>query len=119
MTANTNEKQNQRRELSKKAWREAYARVNSSFVGIPDLACCCSHEIGLAEKEANEATEAYVRTGKAGARAALKKWEDLMMLAIRAAKLARGCDECHVEKVVEVVDQDGRRSCGRCRAGTV
>ncbi|HEY5955776.1 MAG TPA: hypothetical protein VIV60_04450, partial [Polyangiaceae bacterium] len=76
-------------------------------------------EIDAAEKAANEATEAYVRTGCKGAREALQKWEYLMMLAIRATKLARGCCVCGIEKVVEVVDRDGHRSCGRCRAGNV
>jgi hypothetical protein len=112
------EKQNQRRELSKKAWAEAFGRLFAAAGSDwPTGTNLSTPEIDRAEKAANEATEAYARTGKAGAREALKKWEDLMMLAIAAAKGKRGCGECGQEKVVEVVDKDGRRSCGRCRAG--
>ena len=117
--ADANEKQNQRRVLSKRAWAQSFARLFAAAGSDwPVGTNLSTPEIDRAEKEANEATEAYAQTGRAGAREALKKWEDLMMLAISATKMLRGCHECGHEKVVEVVDQDGRRSCGRCRAGT-
>jgi hypothetical protein len=117
--ADANEKQNQRRELSKRAWAEAFKRLFAAAGSDwPTGTNLSTPEIDRAEKEANEATEAYAQTGRAGAREALAKWEALMMLAIQATKGKRGCDECGQEKVVEIVDKDGRRSCGRCLAGT-
>ena len=116
--ADTNEKQNQRRALSKMAWSQAFARLfEAAGQSWPTGSNLSTREIDLAEESANKATAEYVRTGAKGARETLKHWEDLMMLVIKETKGKRGCGECGHEKVVEIVDQDGRRSCGRCRAG--
>ena len=70
-----------------------------------------------ADAAANAATAAYVEHGRDGAREALQVWEDLMVVAINRAKDKRGCNDCCHEKVAEVVNDDGSRSCGRCRCG--
>jgi hypothetical protein len=115
---NTEQAQNRRRELSRKAWAETFARLFAAAGSDwPTGTNLSTPAIDSAEKAANAATEAYVRTGASGAKEALAKWEDLMMLAISSTKLMRGCGECGHEKVVEIVDCDGRRTCGRCRRG--
>jgi hypothetical protein len=118
MMGDTNEAQNRRRQLSKKAWKETFARLFAAAGSDwPTGSNLSTPEIDRAEKAANESTEAYVLTGSTGAREALKTWEALMMGAIKAAKEKRGCHVCGVEKVAEVVDDAGNRSCGRCRRG--
>ena len=103
-------KADRRRALSKVAWQEAFSRLNAATsLHTPAIAA--------AELEANAATAAYVERGVKGAAEALKAWEDLVLQAIEEAKGKRGCDECGIEKTAEVVDVDGRRSCGRCRSG--
>jgi hypothetical protein len=116
----TDEAQNRRRDLSKKAWTEAFARLTAEIGAEWQLGLELSTpEIDRAEKAANEATESYASTGAKGAREALAKWEALMRAAIARAKAKRGCHVCGIEKVVEVVDDAGNRSCGKCRAGSV
>jgi hypothetical protein len=116
--ADTNETQNRRRELSKRAWAETFARLFAAAgPDWPSGSNLSTPEIDRAEKASNEATEAYAQTGAKGAREALAKWEALMMAAIARAKAKRGCHVCGIEKVVEVVDSEGNRACGRCRRG--
>jgi hypothetical protein len=110
--------ENRRKGLSKQAWKETFSRLFA--LAGPDWPVgsnLLTPAINAAEKAANESTTAYVDHGTKGAREALKAWEDLMVEAIQRAKAKRGCHDCGVEKVVEVVDKDGHRSCGRCRAG--
>jgi hypothetical protein len=107
-----------RRVLAKKAWAEAFARMfELAGPDWPMGSDLRTPELDTAEKAANEATEAYVVRGVDGARSALAHWEALMVLAIKRAKAKRGCHVCGVEKIAEVVDKDGARSCGRCRRG--
>ena len=107
-----------RKELSKKAWAECFARLFAlAGQDWPTGANLSSPEIVEAEHKANEATAAYVERGRDGAREALKAWEDLMVAAIRREKDKRGCGVCGHEKVAEVVMDDGTRACGRCRRG--
>ena len=107
-----------RRDASRKAWAEAFARLcEAAGPDWPLGSDLSDRDLIAAEHAANAATTAYVERGVDGARAALKRWEDLMMVAIRKAKDLRGCGECGHEKVVEVVAKDGSRMCGRCMAG--
>ena len=114
----SNEKADRRRALSKVAWQEAFARLNAATgPNWPVGTSLHTPAIAAAELEANASTAAYVERGVKGAAEALKAWEDLVLKAIEEAKGKRGCDECGIEKTAEVVDVDGRRSCGRCRSG--
>ena len=108
-----------RRLLAKKAWKESFARLFAKAgPDWPVGSTLHTHEIDTAESEANRQTELYVQGDKrANAKEALKVWEDLMGIAIEAAKGKRGCSQCGVEKVAEVVMDNGSRACGRCRSG--
>jgi hypothetical protein len=114
------EKQNQRRELSKRAWAEAFKRLFAAAGSDwPTGTNLSTPEIDRAEKAGQRGHRGLRADGPGwGTRGAGKVGSALMMLAIQATKGKRGCDECGQEKVVEVVDKDGRRSCGRCLAGT-
>jgi hypothetical protein len=110
-------KAERRRQLAKKAWQEAFDRLCAAAgPAWPIGTSLLTPAIGASEHAANAATASYVERGKGNARDALKEWEGLMLKAIEAAKGKRGCDLCGEEKVVEVVDPDGQRSCGRCRS---
>ena len=108
-----------RRAQAGKAWLMAMdrlcARAGSAYpVGLDTLS---NPELLKAEKEADLATTAYINgDSKASPRDNLAKWEQLMGKAIDEALSKRGCSLCGVEKVVEIVDPDGNRSCGRCRS---
>jgi hypothetical protein len=118
----------QRRVMSKKAWADAFKRL--FILAGPDWPVGTNllmPEIDAAEKAANLATEEYIQHGTPVSGNAIADWEELMVKAIKAAKVAakekragiakRGCDNCGVEKVVEVVDELGNRSCAECRRG--
>ena len=106
-----------RRALSKVAWQEAFARLNAATgPNWPVGTSLRTPAIAAAELEANAATAAYVERGVKGAAEALKAWEDLVLKAIEEAKGKRGCDECGIEKVAEVVMDNGSRACGKCRS---
>jgi hypothetical protein len=105
-----------------KAWRESFERLaDRAGDGWPVGTKLSTPEVDNMESAAESATVLYILDGNAQARElareSLVAWEDAMSKAIDAALLKRGCGQCGVEKVVEVVDQDGARSCGRCRAG--
>lgn len=71
-----------------------------------------------AEKQASVAVVDYIKGSySAKPRDKLAEYERLMCAAIDAALSRRGCEVCGIEKVVEIVDKDGGRMCGRCRAG--
>jgi hypothetical protein len=107
-----------RRELSRRAWAEAFSRLFAKAgQDWPVGSDLSNPALVAAEHAANAATVAYVERGAKGARDALAEWERLMVVAIEAAKGRRGCGDCGVEKVAEVVMDDGSRSCGRCRRG--
>jgi hypothetical protein len=109
--------EDRRRELAKQAWKEAYARLGATggFRHSPALA---TRAILDAEKEANDATAAYIMgSSKANPREKLAKWERMMAEEIKQEHDQRGCDDCGIEKVAEVVDKGWHRSCGRCRSG--
>ena len=111
--------EDRRRELAKKAWSEAYARL-AALAGASTVVgdAAATREILDAEKAANDATAKYVQGDpRANPRDALKRWESMVATAITAALDKRGCHDCGHEKVAEVVERDGHRSCGRCRAG--
>ena len=74
--------------------------------------------MGDAEKAAINETDRYIKGDKSAKPSeALKRFEESAVAAFKAKAMERGCDDCGVEKVVEVVDSDGVRACGRCRAG--
>jgi len=110
--------EDRRRALAKTAWDEAYARLGAIAALSPHSPRPATRAILDAEKAANDATAAYILGNpKANPREKLNAWESLMAEAIKLEQDKRGCHDCGVEKVVEVVDNDGHRSCGRCRAG--
>ena len=118
MTTSNNTKADRRRALSKVAWQEAFARLNAATgPNWPVGTSLHTPAIAAAELEANAATAAYVERGVTGAAEALAEWERLMGIAIEASKGKRGCGQCGIEKVAEVVMDDGSRACGRCRSG--
>lgn len=105
-----------RRHLAKVAWAEAFKRLFAKAEGGSYWPVGMDI-IEAAEKAANRQTELYVEGKPAFAREALKDWENLVSAAIDAAKGKRGCSQCGVEKIAEVVMDDGSRACGKCRAG--
>ena len=110
-------KADQRKELSRKAWAEAFKRLFAMAGPDWPIGSDLSNPALVdAERLANAATTAYVEHGAKGAREALAEWERLMGIAIEAAKGKRGCALCKVEKVAEVVMDDGSRACGKCRS---
>lgn len=107
-----------RRAVAKKAWTEAYMRLDARTEGkdVPNLSY--SSATMMAEVRANVEVAAYVEgSTTATPRKALEEWEKLAAHDIDTAMAKRGCNICGHEKVVEVVDVDGGRCCGRCRAG--
>lgn len=110
--------EDRRRALAMKAWTEAFERLSTrAGDNWPMGTCLASPEVDAAEEEAEKATVNYIDGLQSGAREKLAAWEAMLNRAIDAALMKRGCDLCHVERVVEVVDPDGHRACGRCRAG--
>jgi len=111
-------KADQRKELSRKAWAEAFKRLFAMAGPDWPIGSDLSNPALVdAERLANAATASYVERGTKGAREALAEWERLMGIAIEASKGKRGCGQCGIEKVAEVVMDDGSRACGRCRSG--
>jgi hypothetical protein len=109
--------EDRRRELAKKAWAEAYSRLGATG-GFRHSPATATRAILDAERDANDATAGYILgNSKANPRDKLSKWERMMAEAIKMECDQRGCDDCGIEKVAEVVDKDGHRSCGRCRSG--
>ena len=103
-----------RRDIARKAWSELYQRLDN--VRCSDYAY--TRAMGDAEKAAIEETHRYIIGDKSAKPSdALKRFEEAAVAAFKAKTLERGCNECGIEKVVEVIDSDGVRACGRCRAG--
>jgi hypothetical protein len=71
-----------------------------------------------AERKSDREIVAWINGAPhAAPRSALAAWEASIATDITRALNRRGCDQCKCEKVVEIVDPDGVRSCGCCRAG--
>lgn len=118
----TTDAETRRRANAMKAWQEAFDRLaERAGDGWPVGTKLSTPDVDNMESAAEAATVLYILDGNAQtrelARESLVAWERAMGNAIDEALLSRGCDVCGVEKVVEVVDPDGARSCGRCRAG--
>jgi len=83
-------KADQRKELSRKAWGEAFKRLFA--MAGPDWPIgsdLSDSALVAAETAANEATAAYVECGTPGAKSALAEWEKLMSDAIRRVKVRK------------------------------
>ena len=118
----TTDAETRRRAHAMKAWNESFARLaERAGDGWPVGTSLSTPDVDNLESAAEAATVLYILDGNAQtrelARESLVAWEAAMGKAIDAALMRRGCDSCGFEKAVEVVDPDGVRSCGRCRAG--
>lgn len=103
-----------RRGLARKAWSELYQRLDGVYIEN----YVYTRAMGDAEKKAVAETHRYIMGDKSAKPSeALKKFEETSIAAFKAKAMERGCSECGVEKVAEIVDSDGVRACGRCRAG--
>ena len=108
-----------RQQHASTAWSEAMTRLCARAGSQWPIGTTASAPSVLAfQAEADAATNAYV-SGVPGRdpRATLDAWERAVEHEIDVVLSTRGCSLCGHEKVVEIVDADGARSCGRCRSG--